>query len=79
MYHLVFQVSCDNSGKATYFAKRCGGKTHPYQELVSPNRCQQEIYYDNILAATEFISSAFEEFGTDFVIVNMCLLGKKGA
>ena len=79
MYHMVFQVSTDNSGKATYLAKRNGGKTHPYQELVAPNRCQQEIYYDDIKLATRFITEAFEEFGDDFFIKSMCIIGKKGA
>ncbi|MBR3280574.1 MAG: hypothetical protein IKI57_01830 [Clostridia bacterium] len=79
LYHIVFQVSTDNSGKATYYAKRIGGVSHPYQKPIGNNRCEQEFYYSEIDQVNKFIKDAFEDFGTDFVIISLCLENKEGA
>ncbi len=67
-YEINFRVSPENSGKATYMAKRFESYTSPYQVDCGNNRYEQNFLFKHLEELIKFVKSAFEEFGADFEV-----------
>ena len=73
-YKITFQVSRENSGKATYLGKRLKCYTPPYQVYIpESNKCEQYFEFEDINTLNTFLKDSFEAFTTDFVVTNLRL------
>jgi len=67
-YEIIFRVPMDQSGYATYMAKKYETSSYNYQ-FERPNNfsAQQFIFYD-INSMNQFIKTMVEKLGDNFII-----------
>lgn len=72
-YDLDFNIAIEVNGRATYLAKIHNGCCPPYQRKIDENTCQQSFVFVNLKDAFDFIKVAFEEFKSDFRVVDLSM------
>lgn len=68
VYEVVFWITKENSGEATFLATSNGGRTPPYQRPVDEDNCEQTFTFKNLSDLFAFLESAFKKFKQGFSV-----------